>query len=293
MIASVRGRVAALGRPRRGRGRGRRESACWCTRTPGTPRRPAAAASRGPARHVPGRARGLADALRLRRRRRAGRLRAVQTVSGVGPRLALAMLAVHAPDALRAAVAHRDLAALTKVPGIGRRAPQRHRARAARTSSVPGGAARRRVRRAPRRRAPPGAGRCATALVGLGWSAKRGRRRRRGRGPRRAATAADVAGAAARRAARAGPVSVTVDGTLTPTTRLRRHGARRRPAAGDDDERRSRRRCGRTAPRASSPARPACATSSASCSRRPGAAARRPTTCCCPGRPGSARPRWR
>ena len=29
----------------------------------------------------------------------------VQTVSGVGPRLALAMLAVHTPDGLRAAVA--------------------------------------------------------------------------------------------------------------------------------------------------------------------------------------------
>ncbi|MBD7916803.1 Holliday junction branch migration protein RuvA [Cellulomonas sp. Sa3CUA2] len=50
---------------------------------------------------------------------------AVQTVSGVGPRLALAMLAVHTPDGLRRAVAHEDLAALMRVPGIGRKGAQR------------------------------------------------------------------------------------------------------------------------------------------------------------------------
>ena len=49
----------------------------------------------------------------------------LQTASGVGPRLALAMLAVHSPDALRAAVATEDLAALTLVPGIGRKGAQR------------------------------------------------------------------------------------------------------------------------------------------------------------------------
>ncbi len=49
----------------------------------------------------------------------------LQTVSGVGPRLALAMLAVHTPDGLRRAVASEDLAALTKVPGIGRKGAQR------------------------------------------------------------------------------------------------------------------------------------------------------------------------
>lgn len=49
----------------------------------------------------------------------------VQTVSGVGPRLALAMLSVHAPDVLRAALARGDLAALTKVPGIGRKSAER------------------------------------------------------------------------------------------------------------------------------------------------------------------------
>jgi Holliday junction DNA helicase RuvA len=49
----------------------------------------------------------------------------LQTASGVGPRLAQAMLAVHSPDALRIAVATEDLTALTKVPGIGKKGAQR------------------------------------------------------------------------------------------------------------------------------------------------------------------------
>ncbi|HVQ17601.1 MAG TPA: Holliday junction branch migration protein RuvA [Actinomycetes bacterium] len=49
----------------------------------------------------------------------------VQTVSGVGPRLAQAMLGVHAPNELRRIVASEDLAALAQVPGIGRKGAQR------------------------------------------------------------------------------------------------------------------------------------------------------------------------
>lgn len=49
----------------------------------------------------------------------------LQTVSGVGPRLALAMLAVHSPDGLRRAVAGEDLVALKRVPGIGHKGAQR------------------------------------------------------------------------------------------------------------------------------------------------------------------------
>lgn len=49
----------------------------------------------------------------------------LQTASGVGPRLAQAMLAVHRPDELRRAVATEDLAALTRVPGIGKKGAQR------------------------------------------------------------------------------------------------------------------------------------------------------------------------
>jgi Holliday junction DNA helicase RuvA len=49
----------------------------------------------------------------------------LQTVSGVGPRLALATLAVLDPDALRRALADGDAAALTRVPGIGRKGAER------------------------------------------------------------------------------------------------------------------------------------------------------------------------
>ncbi|WP_420114704.1 Holliday junction branch migration protein RuvA [Pseudactinotalea sp.] len=49
----------------------------------------------------------------------------LQTVSGVGPRLALAMLAVHTPDGLRQAVANEDHKALVKVPGIGDKGAKR------------------------------------------------------------------------------------------------------------------------------------------------------------------------
>ncbi|MCQ4044222.1 Holliday junction branch migration protein RuvA [Streptantibioticus rubrisoli] len=49
----------------------------------------------------------------------------LQTASGVGPRLAQAMLAVHSPDALRLAVARDDEKALTAVPGIGKKGAQR------------------------------------------------------------------------------------------------------------------------------------------------------------------------
>src|SRR4029077_14024045 len=49
----------------------------------------------------------------------------LQTASGVGPRLARAVLAVHAPDAVRGAVSTEDLTALTMVPGIGKKGAQR------------------------------------------------------------------------------------------------------------------------------------------------------------------------
>ncbi len=49
----------------------------------------------------------------------------VQTASGVGPRLALALLASFSPDGLRQAIAAEDVTALTRVPGIGRKGAQR------------------------------------------------------------------------------------------------------------------------------------------------------------------------
>ena len=49
----------------------------------------------------------------------------VQTASGVGPKLAQAMLAVHRPEALRRAVSTDDVKTLTSVPGIGQKGAQR------------------------------------------------------------------------------------------------------------------------------------------------------------------------
>ncbi|MBB2914998.1 Holliday junction DNA helicase RuvA [Streptosporangium becharense] len=49
----------------------------------------------------------------------------LQTASGVGPKVALAMLAVHTPNALRVAVAAADVKALTRVPGVGPKGAQR------------------------------------------------------------------------------------------------------------------------------------------------------------------------
>jgi Holliday junction DNA helicase RuvA len=49
----------------------------------------------------------------------------LQTASGVGPRLAQAVLAVHAPETVRRAIATGDTATLTRVPGIGRKGAER------------------------------------------------------------------------------------------------------------------------------------------------------------------------
>ena len=49
----------------------------------------------------------------------------LQTVTGVGPRLAMATLAVLEPDALRRSLADSDVKALTSVPGIGKRVAER------------------------------------------------------------------------------------------------------------------------------------------------------------------------
>jgi Holliday junction DNA helicase RuvA len=91
----------------------------------------------------------------------------VQTVSGVGPRLALAMLAIHAPDGLRRAISGGDLAALTKVPGIGRKGAERIVLELRDKIGAPSGVVSAEVAR-------PATDEASTqvrdALVGLGWS---------------------------------------------------------------------------------------------------------------------------
>jgi holliday junction DNA helicase RuvA len=95
----------------------------------------------------------------------------LQTASGVGPRLALAMLAVHSPDALRRAVATEDLAALTMVPGIGKKGAQRIVLELKDRLGAPGDAA------ADGAAALPGAApswrdQVQSGLVNLGWTAR-------------------------------------------------------------------------------------------------------------------------
>lgn len=47
------------------------------------------------------------------------------TISGIGPRLAMAILSVMGPDELAAAIAGQDATALTRVPGIGKKGASR------------------------------------------------------------------------------------------------------------------------------------------------------------------------
>lgn len=102
----------------------------------------------------------------------------VQTVSGVGPRLALAMLAVLTPAQLHQAIAAEQVGVLTKVPGIGRKGAERLvlelrdkvGALAAARSTDPGASGDSGAPLVP----APAAWRAQVteALVGLGWTAK-------------------------------------------------------------------------------------------------------------------------
>lgn len=47
------------------------------------------------------------------------------SVSGIGAKIALAVLSVHTPDSLRSAVSSQSVGALTQVPGIGKKGAQR------------------------------------------------------------------------------------------------------------------------------------------------------------------------
>jgi len=95
----------------------------------------------------------------------------LQTASGVGPRLAQAMLAVHRPDELRRAVSTDDLAALTLVPGIGRKGAQRIVLELKERIGAPTGASAGRAGRAVTASAP-WRDQVHSGLVGLGWSAR-------------------------------------------------------------------------------------------------------------------------
>jgi Holliday junction DNA helicase RuvA len=91
----------------------------------------------------------------------------LQTASGVGPRLALAVLTVHPPDAVRRALVEEDLAALVLVPGIGRKGAQRMVLELKdKAGAVTSGSAAARSAGAPGWRDT-----LVQALTGLGWTA--------------------------------------------------------------------------------------------------------------------------
>lgn len=96
----------------------------------------------------------------------------LQTASGVGPRLALAMLAVHSPDALRRAVAAEDIKALTMVPGIGNKGAQRIVLELAGRLGAPADAPAAGGTPPVRRGAPSWRDQVATGLTNLGWPAR-------------------------------------------------------------------------------------------------------------------------
>ena len=92
----------------------------------------------------------------------------LQTASGVGPKLAQAMLACHRPETLRRAVAEDDVRTLTLVPGIGQKGAQRIILELKDRIGAPGSGA------AAARPAAVAAwqGQVQSGLVGLGWSAR-------------------------------------------------------------------------------------------------------------------------
>ncbi len=94
----------------------------------------------------------------------------LQTASGVGPKLAQAMLAVHGPDDLRRAVLHEDVRTLTQVPGIGQKGAQRIILELKDRIGPPTGGAATGLVAAPSE--PAWRGQVRDGLVGLGWSAK-------------------------------------------------------------------------------------------------------------------------
>jgi len=94
----------------------------------------------------------------------------LQTASGVGPRLALAMLAVHSPDGLRRAVSTEDLGALTMVPGIGKKGAQRIVLEMKDRLGPPGDSALPEAR--PPSRVPSWRDQVQSGLVNLGWPAR-------------------------------------------------------------------------------------------------------------------------
>lgn len=96
----------------------------------------------------------------------------LQSVSGVGPKLAQAVLAVHDPDALRRIVATDDLNALTQVPGVGRKGAQRLVLELKDRLGAPSGDLPTTATTTAGAAGPAWGEQIVTALAGLGWTTR-------------------------------------------------------------------------------------------------------------------------
>jgi holliday junction DNA helicase RuvA len=96
----------------------------------------------------------------------------LQTANGIGPRLALAMLAVHSPDGLRRAIATDDIKALTMVPGIGTKGAQKIVLELKDRLGAPSDPGAGLGASPARRAAPSWRDQVTTGLINLGWSAR-------------------------------------------------------------------------------------------------------------------------
>jgi holliday junction DNA helicase RuvA len=92
----------------------------------------------------------------------------VQTASGVGPKLAQAMVACLTPDDLRRAVASDDVKTLTRVPGIGQKGAQRIILELKDRLGAPSSG----VRASSGPTEDPWRGQVHQGLVGLGWTTR-------------------------------------------------------------------------------------------------------------------------
>ncbi|WP_101524611.1 Holliday junction branch migration protein RuvA [Nocardioides houyundeii] len=93
----------------------------------------------------------------------------VQTASGVGPKVAQAMLAVLTPDDLRRAISSDDVKTLTRVPGIGQKGAQRIILELRDRIGAPTGSG---AAAGGVSAAQPWRDQVHQGLLGLGWSAK-------------------------------------------------------------------------------------------------------------------------
>ena len=94
----------------------------------------------------------------------------LMSVSGIGPKIALAALAVLRPDDLRRAVRDQDLATLQRIPGVGKKSAQRMALEIGDKLGTPAALPGVEAAPAPAPSEDAVASEVSAALVGLGWS---------------------------------------------------------------------------------------------------------------------------